>query len=217
MTRSAEFPNRKRTLRVPAQQVLASTPLTPTRRAQALLPVLSEMIMNEGFSRLSVSEMAERLGCSKRTIYELAPSKNDLVLRILYEFFARLRAEAEAAVGVTHDPARQIHDYLQVGVRAAQRLGPVALRDIDKWEPARRLWQEHTRLRVEGLSKLIERGVTLGAFRAIKPRLVAELAFASISRLREPDFYASTNLSISEAFQEYYRMLLASLVAEDRR
>lgn len=216
MTGIAELPNRKRAVRVAASRVLPDAPAAPTRRALELLPVLSDMVMSDGFARMSVSEMAERLGCSKRTIYELAPSKNELVLRIVNEFFARLRAEAAEASGRTHDPARQIYDYLQVGVRAAQRLGPVAVSDIHKWEPARRIWHEHTRLRVAGLSELIERGVALGAFRAIKPRLVAELAFASISRLREPDFYASTNLSISEAFQEYYRMLLASLVAEDR-
>lgn len=174
--------------------------------------MLEEIILSGGFARLSVGELAERLSCSKRTLYELAPSKNELVLKVIAEFFARIRREAAASVAASSDPADQIFVYLQAGVRAAQRLSQTTIVDINGWEPARRVWQEHIRLRVDGLCELIERGIKLGVFRRINPKLVAELAFASISRLREPDFYLSTNIPASEAFQEYYRMLLSSLL-----
>ena len=155
--------------------------------------------------------MAQRLGCSKRTIYELAPTKNDLVLDVLTLFFETIRNDAQAASTNNDDPAGQIFDYLQVGVRAAQRMSPVVIADIDKWEPARRVWQAHIRLRVEGLRELIERGIEAGVFRDLSPVLVAEMVFAGLSRLREPDFYTSTEFSLSEAFEEYYRMLLYTL------
>lgn len=161
--------------------------------------------------------MAERLGCSKRTLYELAASKNELVLAIVAQFFARIRSDAADAIKLSKDPTQQIYDYLQVGVRAAQRLSAAAVTDMHQWEPARSVWQEHMRLRVQGLCELIGSGVAAGVFRDINPKLVAELVFASISRLREPDFYASTNISISEAFQAYYGMLLAALLPDNSR
>jgi len=182
------------------------------RREAQLRKTLQDIILSDGFARLSVSEMAQRLGCSKRTIYELAPTKNDLVLDVLTSFFETLRDDALLASRNNDDPAGQIFDYLQVGVRAAQRMGPVVIADIDKWEPARRLWQAHIRLRVEGLRELIERGIETGVFRALSPVLVAEMVFAGLSRLREPDFYTATEFSLSEAFEEYYRMLLYTLV-----
>ena len=184
------------------------------RRAAEIWLLLEEIILSGGFARLSVGELAERLSCSKRTLYELAPSKNELVLKVIAEFFSRIRREASAAVATAENPADQIFVYLQAGVRAAQRLSQTTIVDINGWEPARRVWQEHIRLRVDGLCELIERGIKLGVFRRINPKLVAELAFASISRLREPDFYLSTNIPASEAFQEYYRMLLSSLLDE---
>jgi AcrR family transcriptional regulator len=182
------------------------------KRSAELLETLEAIILNDGFARLSVSDMAARLGCSKRTIYSLAPTKNDLVLQIVEGFFAGIRSEARQAMGQVEDPREQLFEYLQVGVRAAQRLGAVAIADIDRWEPARRVWQNHVRLRVDGLTELIEGGIAHGTFRDVNPKLVAELAFASINRLREPDFYRSTDISISEAFEEFYRMLLDSLV-----
>jgi AcrR family transcriptional regulator len=181
-----------------------------------LRATLQDIILADGFARLSVSEMAQRLGCSKRTIYELAPTKNDLVLNALSAFFENLRNDADLASAACTDPALRIFEYLQVGVRAAQRLGPVIITDIDKWEPARRVWQEHMRLRVDGLRLLIEQGIESGVFRDISPVLVAEMVFAGISRLREPDFYRSSDFSLSEAFQEFYRMLLFALLLPAR-
>lgn len=182
-----------------------------TKREAELRATLQDIILADGFSRLSVSEMAQRLGCSKRTIYELAPTKNELVLDAIASFFATLREDADRASAQCSEPADKIFEYLQVGVRAAQRLGPVIIADIDKWEPARRLWQEHMRLRVEGLRLLIEAGIAAGVFRDLSPPLVAEMVFAGISRLREPDFYRASDLSLSEAFDEFYRMLLFAL------
>lgn len=199
------------------ETALADAPETAVRKREAeLRATLQDIILADGFSRLSVSEMAQRLGCSKRTIYELAPTKNALVLDAIASFFATLRADANHASANCSEPADKIFEYLQVGVRAAQRLGPVVIADIDKWEPARRLWQEHMRLRVEGLSHLIEAGIEAGVFRDLSPSLVAEMVFAGISRLREPDFYRASDLSLSEAFDEFYRMLLFALERSSR-
>ena len=47
----------------------------PDRRRQELLDALVEIILHEGFERLSVEEMARRLGCSKSTVYVVAIGK----------------------------------------------------------------------------------------------------------------------------------------------
>ncbi|MCZ6772374.1 MAG: TetR/AcrR family transcriptional regulator [Proteobacteria bacterium] len=182
-----------------------------SNRSEEVLEALEKLILAEGFSRLNVSDIAARLSCSKRTLYELAPSKNELVLNVLDGFFRRIRHQAARATDAKMGPERQVLEYLQVGVVAAERLSAAALADIHRWEPARLIWQEHVRLRVEGLRRIIENGVKEGVFRDVRPAFVAEIVFASINRLREPDFYLSTDLTISEAFHELYGMLLKSL------
>jgi AcrR family transcriptional regulator len=44
------------------------------RREAQLRKTLQDIILSDGFARLSVSEMAQRLGFSKRTIYALGPT-----------------------------------------------------------------------------------------------------------------------------------------------
>lgn len=184
---------------------------TPSKRGSELLDALEDMVLREGFASLGVSEIATRLSCSKRTLYDLAPSKRELVLLVLDRFFARIRCDAAIACESTGDAQQRIYAYLQAGVRAAENLSPTTVTDIHRWPPARAIWQEHVRLRVEGLSRLIDNGTRAGVFRKIRPAFVAEVVFASINRLREPGFYDSTDLTISEAFDELYSMLLAAL------
>jgi len=176
-----------------------------------VLDALEALLLAGGFRQLGVADMAARLNCSKRTLYELAPSRDALLLGVIERFFARIRDEAARASAGQPPSAQCIYDYLQVGVRAAERLGAAAVADIQGWPPARALWQDHVRQRVEGLSRIIEAGVATGEFRAFPPAFVAEVVFAAINRLREPDFYRATDLTISEAFDELYAMLLSAL------
>lgn len=180
-------------------------------RSAELLEALEDIILAEGFARLGVSEIAARLSCSKRTLYEIAPSKNELVLGVLQHFFGEIRRDADCARDAATEPSERIYAYLQVGVRAAERLSPAAVKDIDRWPPAREIWLDHVRQRVAGLRAIIEDGIAAGHFRSISPGFVAEIVFASINRLRQPDFYRATDLTISEAFNELYDMLLGAL------
>jgi len=187
-----------------------SAPLN--KRSKETLDALETLILAKGFLRLNVSEIAARLKCSKRTLYELAPSKKMLVLRAMDNFFSRIRQEADHVTDNTLDPERQVYEYLQVGVRAAERLSQAVIADSDEWEPARTLWREHINLRIIGMCRIIDNGIKVGVFRKVSSVFVAEIVFASINRLREPDFSDSTGLTISEAFHDLYEMLLYSLM-----
>lgn len=183
------------------------------KRSAETLETLEALILSEGFSRLNVSEIAARLRCSKRTLYEFAPSKKKLVLRALDNFFSRIRQEADLVVtDSTLGPERLVYEYLQVGERAAVRLSQSVIADIDAWEPARTIWQEHIKLRIEGMCQIIDYGIEADVFRDVHSEFVSEMLFASINRLREPDFNDSTGLTISEGFHELYEMLLHSLM-----
>lgn len=197
---------------MPTTQTQKSRSAPINNRSAQTFEAFESLIFAEGFSRLSVSEIAARLRCSKRTLYELAPSKKMLVLKALDNFFSRIRQEADLLTDNTLEPERQLYEYLHVGVYAAERMSQAVVNDIQEWEPARTIWEEHIGLRVDGMGRIIENGVKAGVFREAPPAFVAEIVFASIKRFREPDFSDSTGLTISEAFHELYEMLLHSLM-----
>lgn len=182
----------------------------PTPRQQRLLDGLEAIFLERGLRGVSVAELAGRLRCSRRSLYELAPTKEALFLRVLDRYLSRLR-EAGWRGARAAPPERAFEPYLMPAIAAARRLSTTLMRDINGYPPASALWAQHTQQRMEGLRELVERCVRLGIFRGIDPRLVAEVMAASLRRISDPDFLAESGLSYREAVSELYALLLHGL------
>ena len=62
----------------------------------------------EGFTRLTMDQVAATLNCSKRTLYALAASKEQLAVLAVRHFFKRSTEQVEAAITATRNPARRV-------------------------------------------------------------------------------------------------------------
>src|SRR5437879_3269606 len=67
-------------------------------RRSELFDDLVALLLREGFARFTLDELAARLHCSKRTLYGLASSKEQLVRAAVVHFFRNATARVEAAL-----------------------------------------------------------------------------------------------------------------------
>lgn len=186
----------------------------PTPRQERLLDVLEDLFLGEGFRAVTVAELARRLRCSRRSFYELAPSKEALFLRVFDRYLRRLREAGRSGVGNLAAEAA-IAAYLAPAVDAARKLSTRLMADVQSYPPARTMWERHTRERMAGLQALIDECVRKKIFRDVDARLVAEVTSAALRRICEPDFLDSSGLSYREAVRELYALLLHGLRAGD--
>ena len=102
---------------------------SPTRRGAArhseLLDALVDLLLAEGFAHLTLDELAGRLRCSKRTLYALAGSKEQLVRAAVVHFFDRATTRVEAAVAAVDAPPDRVAAYLRA---VAAELAPASAR-----------------------------------------------------------------------------------------
>lgn len=183
-------------------------PTTP--RQERLLDELETIFLREGFRDVTVAELAKRLRCSRRSFYELAPSKEALFLRVFDRYLADLRAQGRrGAEGAP--PERAFEPYLSPAIEAARKLSTTLMRDVRAYAPAEAMWQAHTRERMRGLRELVQRCVDLGLFRGIDACLVAEVMAASLRRIGDPGFLAESGLTYREAVSELYALMLRGL------
>ncbi|MCD6681470.1 MAG: TetR/AcrR family transcriptional regulator [Burkholderiaceae bacterium] len=177
-----------------------------------MLDALENLFLDEGFREVTVAALAKRLRCSRRSFYELAPSKEALFLRVFDRYLKRLReAGRHGAHGL---PAQEaIVAYLAPALDAARKLSTRLMGDVQSYPPARALWERHTRERMTGLQVLIDDCVRTNVFRGVDPYLVAEVMSASLRRIGEPDFLTKAGLSYRDAVQELYGLLLRGLQA----
>lgn len=184
----------------------------PSPHARRTLEALEEIFLREGFRRISVGELASRLHCSRRTLYELAAAKEDLFLLVLDTFLGRIRRQGDEAASGSPDLASRIERYLAPGIRETARASNVFFADVAGLPPAKRLFDEHQQARIAGLRAMVAEGARQGIFRGFDPHLVAEVFIGAYRRVSQPDFLAAANLSITEAYAELSRLLRHGLL-----
>ena len=182
-----------------------------TARQQELLAQLAEILLSEGFTSVTMDELARRLGCSKATLYSLAGSKEQLVQAITRQFFISAAAQIERDVAAEPDPRQRIRTYL-AGVGTAMRdHSPAFYDDMVSYAPTARIYRKNSEAAAHRVHELIEDGVRAGVFRDINGTFAARLVAIAIDAVQSGALLETTGLSAADAFTELGDLLLHGL------
>src|SRR3954465_2809359 len=101
--------------------------LTPRQRQ-----ILDELgaLFRDGFAELTMAELAAQLNCSLRTLYGLAPSRDELVLTVVDLHLWRVGREAMAAINDDMAPLDAVRAYLSAATVAVSRTNAAYARDL---------------------------------------------------------------------------------------
>ena len=181
-------------------------------RHQQLLDALEVIFLKEGFRGVTIEDLTSRLHCSRRTLYQVAPSKPELFLFVLDRFLARIREEGHEAAYARSEPMERIEALLESGITATVPAGPRFTEDVDGYQPARMMLDVHQRERMRVLRELVEDGISRGVYGGFHAQLVAEVMVAATGCVSRHEFLRESGLSMSDAFSECSRLLRMGLV-----
>lgn len=187
-----------------------------TRRGAArhaeLFDALVALLLAEGFAHLTLDDLAARLRCSKRTLYALAGSKEQLVRAAVVHFFERATDHVETAVAAEHEPAVRLAAYLGA---VADELAPASARffdDMAAFPPAAAVYARNTRAAARRVGELIAEGVDAGAFRRDVPvSFAAEVITSTMVAVQQRRIAGATGLTDAEAYTALAPLLLNGL------
>lgn len=182
-----------------------------TRRQTRLFDDLLALFLQEGFSRLTLDDIASRLRCSKSTLYALAASKDDLVRRVTVHFFKRATGAVEAALARTAGPGDRVSAYLTAVGDELAIASEVFMADLFAFAPARDVYEANTAAAAKRVRELIEDGVDAGAFRAVNAAFAADLIATMMVRIQQRGVATATGLSDAEAYTELATLLTHGL------
>jgi AcrR family transcriptional regulator len=179
-----------------------------TRRQAELLDQLEALFLAEGFARFTLDDLADRLRCSKSTLYALAESKERLAVRVIKHFFRKATDAVEAQTVTEADPALRVTAYLSAVARALAPAGPAFHRDLDSFAPGREVYERNTVLAADRVRELIAEGVAQGRFRDVHPALIADTVTTLMFRIGRGDTARATGLDDAAAYRELAALLL---------
>jgi AcrR family transcriptional regulator len=182
-----------------------------TARQLSLRAGLLDLVVAQGFSQLTVDDVAAQLNCSKRTLYALARSKEQLATLAVRDFFRQATDRVEAAIAHTQLPADRVTRYLEA---VAETLAPASRafrEDLATFAPAREIYEANTIAAAQRVRELIDEGTAAGAFRNVHTSFVAEVITATMRRITSGDVQRSTGLSDGQAYAELARLVVAAV------
>ncbi|MGW5276387.1 TetR/AcrR family transcriptional regulator [Streptomyces sp. NPDC004044] len=184
-----------------------------TRRRDELLLQAETIILAEGFTAVTMDELAQRLECSKATLYSLASTKEQLVLAVTRAFFREATAEIEQAVQAEPDPRQRIRVYLTGVGTAMRRHSNAFYDDMVGYEPTAQIYRKNSAAAAHRVHQMIEEGVQTGVFRALNGHFAAQVVAVTIDALQSGALLESTGLTAGDAFSELGDLLLDGLSA----
>ncbi len=181
-------------------------------RHREVLDQLEALFLREGFSGFSVRELAAHVGCSRRTLYEVAPSKDDLVRLVFDRFLHRVGRAALDSIDAADPYADQIRAYF-VGGLELQRISQVFGEDLADEPAARRLFDRHYGYVMAVVEQLVRAGIAAGEFRPVTPAIVAGLLAGSAQFFNQPDVQADHDLDLERAVDELLDLVVRAVRA----
>lgn len=137
--RRSHFPN----VHAPKRRLSSSTERSLTARQLEILDTLDESVLGGDFSDLTMAEIAKRMTCSLRTLYGIAPSKEELVLAVADRHLQRIGREAMEALDLDESPLSRLRAYLRATNLALQPTTVIFSMDFNKLPGARQLADAH--------------------------------------------------------------------------
>ncbi|MEV4313964.1 TetR/AcrR family transcriptional regulator [Actinocrispum sp. NPDC049592] len=184
--------------------------MSDSRREELLLR-LENLILAEGFARLTVDDLASRLQCSKSTLYAIAASKEQLVVVAMRHFFREATARVAEKVASITDPPQRIAAYLSGLGEELRHMSPECYADMVSAEATAEIYAKHSLATAHRVRESIQDGVASGAFRAVNADFAGGAVSLLIDGIQHGELLDRTGLSTADAYTELAAFVLSAL------
>lgn len=202
--------------RLAGAQVKGRRHIDDARREQ-LLNQVQEIVLAEGFARLTVDDIAARLQCSKSTLYAVSSSKEHLVVSALRHFFRDATARTEERIAQVTDPSRRIATYLAGVGTEMRKMSRACYEDMVTNDATSEIYAVNSAAAARRVREHIHDGVADGTFRAVHAEFVGEAVSLLIDGIQHGELLSRTGLSSGDAFTELSDLVLAALTNKSHR
>ena len=176
-----------------------------------------ELFMRYGLRSVSMDDIANSLGISKKTIYQFFADKNVLVDAVLEETLSFSKQNCDKIKSTSGNAVEEIFLSMDIAEKIFRNMHPSVLYDMQKYHPqafARFLKHKNEYL-YNVVSKNLERGIREDLYRPeIDIEILSRFRVESMVMSFSPEFYIGQKHSVAEVEQqliEHFLFGIASL------
>lgn len=181
-----------------------------TDRQRKLLDQL-RAVFADGFAHLTMGDMAKAASCSLRTLYELAPSKDDLVRLVVDHRLWQIGRTATAAIEPDMAPLDAIRAHLRAAHVAIAGMTEAYASDSANDAGTSDLGRAHAQYLVDVTTALLDRAVEDGSISPIDTAAIARVIANVGADFGDPHVLASLRTTPQEAADTVVDVVLRGL------
>jgi AcrR family transcriptional regulator len=181
-----------------------------TGRQREILDHLGEMF-DDGFDSLTMATIASRSNCSLRTLYGLAPSRDELVLIVVDRNLWRVGRSAMETITPKMEPLEALQAYLEAANEAVEGLTVPFARDLASMPSALRQWELHADYLVGIARCLLDLAVERAEIPDVDTVAVARVMAGLAVQLSRPEVMASLQSSPKRAADSIVEIMIRGL------
>lgn len=176
---------------------------------------LLDLFLAEGFVALTLDDIAQRLSCSKATLYSIAPNRAELVRHTVGIYFRDSTRRADIAIERAHSSYAAIRAYLAQIARDLRPASGQFLADLSSYAPAREIYHLNTRAAARRVGELLEAGRERGELNAASVGFISEVVALTIELIYSGDLRERYSLSDADAFQQLANLVIGASEIDD--
>jgi AcrR family transcriptional regulator len=193
----------------------------PNPAAQRIITAARREFFAHGFRSVTMDDLAEDLGMSKKTLYALFPGKSALLRAVLLDKFRSVEADLDQVTApASTDELAALHGLLACMQRHTEEIQPPFVRDIRREAPEIfELVQKRRRQVIQRyFGKLFDECRRAGVVRKdISTRLIIEVLLGAAEAIMNPAKMAELNLTLQAGFSTVTAVVLEGVLTERAR
>lgn len=174
-----------------------------------------------GFRGVTMDDLAEELGMSKKTLYAVFPSKNDLLRAVILDKFRAVEQDLDDIMSrKSPDDLAALHDLLACVQQHAAEIQPPFVRDVRREAPELfELVQSRRRAVIQRyFGQLFDNGRRAGIFRKdVSTRVMIEMLLGVTEAMVNPAKLAELGLTPKAGFSLVLTVILEGVLTDKGR
>jgi AcrR family transcriptional regulator len=199
----------------------AEITLAENTAAQRIVTAARRHFFAHGFRGVTMDDLAEELGMSKKTLYASFPSKLDLLRAVLLDKFRSVEADLDRVMSpASKDVLAALHQLLACMQHHTEEIQPPFVRDIRREAPEIfEVVQSRRRDVIQRyFGKLFEDGRRSGIIRKdVSTRLMIEMFVGVTEAIMNPTKMAELGLTPTTGYISIIKVMLEGLLTEKGR
>ena len=182
-----------------------------------ILPPCTEMFLTLGFKSVTMDDIAQRLGISKKTLYTHYSNKQALVRACVFDFFNYVTEEINGICQLSKNPIIELHDIKMFMMKHIKNEKISPQYQLKKYYPEifHELSDKQLDFMISCVSKSLKEGVATGLFRAnLNIPFIARLYFNGMMGIKDQRPFPADMFQHSQLMSDYLEYHLRAICTE---